>query len=452
MDIYMEEYNETQQQPVKNPKPQKKWKKKVGYALLAVTFAGVFFFAGLFAHWLMLDPEMRTLIRVKGRIQDEYYEEITDDKFYDTVFDAINNNILDDYSAYLTPKEYFAESMADNGYNQGVGLYSQTRTVDGKAESFVLMAFGNSPAERAGIREGDSIIAYGDDESSLSADADGEKLTEFLLGKSLNEKFCFKVRKENGEIKLITLAREEFVEDFVSYRDNKTSYTYYGVGLDDATETNFPLTCLDDDTAYIRLTSFMGYAQYEFIGAMVRFAEEGKKNLVLDLRFNTGGALDILSDIASVFCKNATEQSPVVAVADYGAHKEKDYFRCTRNRYYDYFTDDSKIFVLADNLSASASECLLGVMLDYGAIDEENICLSYRDGEAKTYGKGIMQETKPVRWFLGGALRLTTAHVLWPVSERCIHGVGITPSDGAKTVEELYGDREITQAIGKLLA
>ena len=120
--------------------------------------------------------------------------------------------------------------------------------------------------------------------------------------------------------------------------------------------------------------------------------------------------------------------------------------------YYDYFTDDSKIFVLADNMSASASECLLGVMVDYGAIDEENICLSYRDGEAKTYGKGIMQETKPVRWFLGGALRLTTARVLWPVSQRCIHGVGITPSDGAKTVEELYGDREITQAIAKLTA
>lgn len=420
--------------------------------VVAVMLASLFFLAGLLTHWFMLDSEMRTLIRVKSRIQDEYYEEVTDKQFYDVIFGAINDEILDDYSGYMTPKEYLENTLIDNGYNQGLGFYNETRTVDGKPQCFVLMVFGNSPAEKAGIREGDAVIGYGDSESEISDGADGQKLGEYLETKAVGEKVYLKLLKENGEIKTVSVAQESYIEDFVSYRTNEQSYTYNGMLVNNAVETNYPLACLDDDTAYIRLTSFMGYAHYEFFGAMARFKQENKKNLVLDLRLNTGGSLDILAEIASVFCKNATEKSPVFAVADYGKDKEDEYFRCPKNRYYEYFDNDSKIYVLADNLSASASECLIGAMVDYGAISMENICLSYRDDEAKTYGKGIMQETRPVRWGLGGALRLTTARVLWPVSKRCIHGVGVLPSDGAKTVEELYGDNEITKALANLTA
>ena len=112
----------------------------------------------------------------------------------------------------------------------------------------------------------------------------------------------------------------------------------------------------------------------------------------------------------------------------------------------------TSIAVIANEFSASASECLIGAMVDYGAITYEDICLSERGGIAKTYGKGIMQTTRPFS-LIGnsGAMKLTTAKIYWPKSENCIHGRGVLPEDGAKTVEESYGkDEEISLAIAKL--
>ena len=158
--------------------------------------------------------------------------------------------------------------------------------------------------------------------------------------------------------------------------------------------------------------------------------------------------MDILEDIASYFCKNAKSDNPVVAIADYGKRKEK--FKAATNAYDLYFAADSRIMVLADSNTASASEALMGCMIDYGATEYGDICLSERNGVAKTYGKGIMQTTFPVL-INDGAIKLTTAEIKWPVSGNCIHGRGILPEDGTKTVEQDYtADAEIVAAIERL--
>lgn len=73
--------------------------------------------------------------------------------------------------------------------------------------------------------------------------------------------------------------------------------------------------------------------------------------------------------------------------------------------------------------TASASECLIGCMMDYGAISYSDIYLSSRSGETKTYGKGIMQRTFASSLFgKPDAIKLTTARILWPLTENCIHG------------------------------
>jgi hypothetical protein len=86
-------------------------------------------------------------------------------------------------------------------------------------------------------------------------------------------------------------------------------------------------------------------------------------------------------------------------------------------------------------------------MLDYGAITYADICLSERNGVAKTYGKGIMQST----FYLGlkgDAIKLTTAEIRWPLTNNSIHGRGILPSDGTKTVQEgITDEAEIAAAI-----
>ena len=105
---------------------------------------------------------------------------------------------------------------------------------------------------------------------------------------------------------------------------------------------------------------------------------------------------------------------------------------------------DTTVYVLANSSTASASEALIGVLVDYGFVEPENILLSdfseeftaWSDGEygtKRSYGKGIMQSPF-VNFWTREVLKLTTAEIFWP-NGKSIHGVGVTTDDGCRTVE-----------------
>ena len=81
-------------------------KKKSWIYVLAGVAIGVSAFAGGFCtRWYTIEKDMRTLINVKNKIDKEYYEDISDEMFYDAVFDAVNNEVLDKYSRYIRADE-----------------------------------------------------------------------------------------------------------------------------------------------------------------------------------------------------------------------------------------------------------------------------------------------------------------------------------------------------------
>ena len=430
------------EKPVKRKKKKANWKK----ILAAVGIATVSFACGSFATWLALDPEIRTLLTIKDRIQEDYYQEVTDEEFYKAIFGGINDNLLDPYSRYMT-KEEFEASIADLAGNRiGIGLVFASSGADPLR---ITRVCGNSPAEAAGIVAGERIIGYGKTEAEITSATTFDAFSAFLQGFEENEEFLLKM--QSGEsTRFVTVYRAAYVENYVFYRSNKSAYTFTGEAADVMTEGGVPLSYLDDDTAYINLVQFTGNAATEFDLAMAQFKREGKKNLILDLRGNGGGYLDTMQSIASYFCKTATTSKPVVAVADFG--DERVSYEAYGNWYYDYFTDESSIYLLADSYSASASECLIGCMVDYGATTFSNICIAERGGVAKTYGKGIMQETQLVNLLEQDAITLTTAEIRWPLSDRSIHGRGVLPEDGVKTVaENIDYEKETENAIKKLL-
>lgn len=424
-------------------------RKKILYTLAACGIAATSFLSGFFIDRLTWDRELKELARLKDRIQKSYYEQITDEKFYDVVFAAVNDQLLDDYSWYMAPSEYAQSQEEAKGKQSGLGLVFNTKTPNGESQMLVSRVCGNSPAEKAGIVAGDKIVGFGDTQTQITNSVIFGEFSDYISGKGTGESFFIKLQRVNGGTEIMQVSRENYVENYVFYRTNTQSYSFTGEKASELTQGTNALSCLSSDTAYIRLTAFNGSAALEFQNAMNLFKEQEKTNLVLDLRGNGGGFLHIMQDIAGYFCKNATEKKPVVAIADYG--EKTTSFKAYGNYYYDYFKNESRICVLADSGSASASECLLGSMLDHGAISYEDICLSMRGGVAKTYGKGIMQTTYP---FLssGGAVKLTTAKILWPKGN-CIHGVGILAENGTKTVAENYvGDSEIAAAIAVLFS
>ena len=344
------------------------------------------------------------------------------------------------------PEEFNAAISDLEGKRIGVGLVFTSSSSDPLR---ITRVSGNSPAEAAGVMAGERIVAYGKTQESLTVATTFEAFSAFLSGYQEKEEFV--VQLERGDTtRFVRLHKAAYVENYVFYRTKNTSYVFTGEDADILTEKGLPLDYLDEDTAYIRLAQFTGNAATEFDLAMEQFKKDGKKNLILDLRENGGGYLDTMQSIASYFCKSATTSEPVVAVADYGEKRTQYY--AYGNRYYDYFTKESRIYLLADGYSASASECLIGCMIDYGTIDFEDICLAERDGVAKTYGKGIMQETQLVNYLQQDAITLTTAEIRWPISDRSIHGRGVLPEDGAKTVkEDIDFEQETKNAIQFLL-
>ena len=142
--------------------------------------------------------------------------------------------------------------------------------------------------------------------------------------------------------------------------------------------------------------------------------------------------MNILCDIAAYLCKDAKNGKFPVSVARYKKDRNEAYY-ANKNRYGEYFSDNSEIYILANENTASASEALMGAMLDYGTIEYSDIFLAELGGVAKSYGKGIMQTTYG-NILTGEAVKLTTATVHWPVSDVCIQGKGVLPADNAVAV------------------
>ena len=433
-------WGENYREYVPVPPPTRKSRGKlIGKILAGVGLAIVLFFSGMLTTWLCLDDGIRTLMKIKKTIDKEYYQEISDDEFYRVLFAAINDDLLDPYSQYMTAEEYRAAEQSLAGRRSGIGVVFSIVGETGKAQIMVYRVVENSPAEEVGLQFGDQIVGFGKSETEILESVDFDKdFKPFLDGMADSEPFYLKVQRGGAE-SLVQISKEYYVESYVSYRTNKTSYHFTGENALTYTEKNRALTCLDDDTAYIKLSQFTGNAAAGFDRVMAQFKEDGMKNLVLDLRENGGGYLNYVQYISKYFCKNSTEKNPLMTVADYGEKQEG--YRAAGNVYYDYFAEDSRIVVLADNGTASASEYLIGCMVDYGVIDYGDICLSERGGVAKTYGKGIMQTTFYLDAQKKDFLKLTTAELRWPVSGTCIHARGVLPQDGALAVAE-NGDRE----------
>ena len=413
-------------------------KKNIGKRICAVVLAVILLGVGGIVGWLVTyystDPRIRELQWMLDVLESEHYQDVDVDEVYGDIYDAVMPDI---FSHYYTADEYDIIVEQSQGVNRGIGV-SVVEETDGSALLYTVVE--NSPAQLAGLKKGMYLLGY----STVGGEMQTGSADEIMAFISEQEgEFCLYAGydKDSASAGMYTMQREVYHAAYCVYRDSETSYAL----RDDAenedyvvfTETFDPLEGLDDSTAYIRLDSFDGLCAQEFAYCMETMKERGRTNLVLDLRGNGGGYLSDLSAIASYFTKESDSDTPIVAYAQYRNELRINY-TSSSNEYANYFTEDSKITVLADEGSASASECLIGAMIDYGAIDYSDIYLRKDAGaeDCSTYGKGVMQSmfTSPQ----GGVFQLTVARIYWPVSGKCIHGTGVRESDGANGVVASY--------------
>ena len=424
---------------------------RIVYALSACLIAGAFFLAGFAIRGATDGRELGTVRWVLSQIEKYYYEDFTQDELIGAMTDGIDQLLLDRYSGYYSAEEYALIRAQAQGNKSGTGLTFASRDT-----LTVYKVAGNSPAERAGIQAGDAVVAL-DLGAGYVPVTDYEDFSAKLSAYPAETELGIRVSRA-GENKDFRLSKEQYVENCVYYADRERSARFLSEdGADpELTVTVGENAVFDADTAYLKLTSFTGQAKSQFAAAMNLFRESGKRALVLDLRSNGGGNMAILEEIAG-YLAAGTEKNFPVAIARYKTGKE-EIFRAPAARYASCGFREKGIAVIADSGSASASEALIGAMLDYGSIDRSRLIVTANaDGRALTYGKGIMQTT--FERGTGEAIKLTTAHIYWPKSDTCIHGTGIGTAEenriaaNAANVPYSYaGDAELLRALSVLKA
>ncbi|MFN8411686.1 MAG: S41 family peptidase [Anaerolineales bacterium] len=283
----------------------------------------------------------------------------------------------DEHSTYMDPKNFADANASLEGEYEGIGAYVDTTT----EYMTITSPMPDSPAEKAGLRPGDQVIAIdGQDMKGVPADAARLK----VLGKA-------------GTTVHLTILRkgEEKPLEFDVVRAKITIASASG-------------KMLDNNIAYIQVTTFGSKTTPELLAALTDLMAQKPKGIILDLRNNGGGYLQTAVEVASQFIGKG-----VVLYEKYGDGRMINYDVIAGGM----ATDESiPMVVLINEGSASASEI---VMVHYKMQAVPNWWVSLLTEKVLDFKLGSS------KWN-NGAVRITIAKWLTP-NRRTIHHLGLTP-------------------------
>lgn len=270
----------------------------------------------------------------------------------------------DPYTVFFPPAESKRFEEDVQGAFEGVGM-----EVDIKKEQLVVVSpLEGTPAERAGLRAGDKIL-----------EINGTSTADLTLDEAVKL-----IRGPKGTEVILTILRKgwEKSQDFKIVRDL--------IEIPSLT-----LEFKDDNIAYIKLSQFSEKAIFDFSKAAIDILNSPAKKIILDLRNNPGGYLEVAQNIAGWFL----ERGEIVVIEDFNSEENRKEYRAEGlARLLEY-----PIVVLMNQGSASASEILAGALRDNRGIK--------LIGE-KSFGKGSVQELEK----LGdnSSIKITVARWLTP--------------------------------------
>ncbi len=286
---------------------------------------------------------------------------------------------LDPYSQFIDSANLEELKIETEGEFDGLGV--EVIIKDGLLT--VLTPIVDSPAFRAGVYIGDVIIEI-DGESTKNISI--REAIEMLRGETHTEVTITVIHEGESEPAGITIERAK-------------------IHLNSAHGTRI----VDEESkiGYIAITSFQDNTIDDLDAAVKELEEQGMESLVLDLRFNPGGLLNIAVGMADKFIKKG------LIVSTKGRHKSewREYKAHKSGTYKNY-----QLIILVNNGSASASEIVAGAVKDH----KRGLLLG-----TKTFGKGSVQSLIPIK-SKKSALKLTTAKYYTP-SGALIHEIGIEP-------------------------
>ena len=330
------------------------------------------------------DPNLfHPLSQIYQTIKSYFYapERIDDQQALYGAMEGLVEQLDDPYSEFLDPAEMEAFDDSLNGEFSGVGI--EITIKDGILT--VIAPLEGTPADEAGVRAGDQIIAI-DGEST-----EGITITEAAV----------KIRGEIGTIVTLTVLHTDgSTEEIPIVRDTITVDSVSSKLVN------------DERIAYIRLSRFDNQVVVKLDVALNGFDLDALDGVILDLRNNPGGLMNAAISVSSRFVDEGIVVSTKSRISG-----EQSYWS-TGN-----ILPNLPLAVLINGGSASASEITAGAIRDH----QMGILI----GE-QSFGKGVIQQL--FKYGDGSALKLTTGEYTTPLGHT-VHGVGLTP-DIVVTEEE----------------
>ncbi|MBM3244185.1 MAG: S41 family peptidase [Candidatus Omnitrophica bacterium] len=309
-------------------------------------------------------------------VQTDYVDEVTPK---DIIYGALKGMLasLDPHSQFMDPETYNELKVDTEGKFGGLGI--EITIKDGLLT--VVTPLEDTPAWKAGIKANDRIVKINDELTKDITILDAVKKLRGKAGEAVN----ITVLRES-ENKLLDL---RFVRDIIKIKDIKEA------------------TIIDDGIGYVRLVEFRENTATDLNIALEKLKKEKMTALILDLRNNPGGLLDVAVKVSEKFIEKGR---PVLSTQGRIPSQNMKFTSSSNNPILGL-----PMVVLINEGSASGSEIVAGCLQDY----KRAIIIG-----TKSFGKGSVQTVIPLSD--GSALRLTTSRYFTP-NGKLIHNKGVTP-------------------------
>lgn len=324
----------------------------------------------------VLDADSEKKIKeLLGQMELYYYEDIDTEELTNGLYKGLFEGLGDPYSVYYTKEEYDSMMASTSGTYCGIGavLSQDMKTM----QVTVLHVYKDTPADKAGLKDGDTILKVDDIEATSM------ELSELVTN----------IRGDKG-----TKVHLEV------YREGEKDKLEYDIERDKVEVPTVEYEMLENNVGYIQITEFAEPTETQFTEAVNALQAQGMQAMIVDLRDNPGGYLSAVTEILDDILP---EGITVYTEDKYG--KRQNYTSDDEHRI------EIPMAVLINENSASAAEIFAGAIKDY---DYGTLI------GTKSFGKGIVQTVKQLKD--GSAIKLTTAKYYTP-NGNYIHEVGIEP-------------------------
>jgi len=310
-------------------------------------------------------PQVNKITSIINYIAEEYVDSIIPENIIEDAIPIMLSD-LDPHSVYIPAKDLTRTNEPLEGNFDGIGVEFNMQ----KDTIVIVNIISGGPSEKIGILPGDRIVSVDD---SLIA---GIGLTNSDVISLLKGKHGTTVNvgvKRNNESELLEFA---IIRDIIPLYSIDASFM------------------IDEKTGYIKISRFSKTTYDEFTSSIKKLQQEDIENIIIDLRGNGGGYLEIATSLIDEFL----EENKLIVYTEGRSRPKQEFFSTSKGECKNY-----NLVVLIDELSASASEIFAGAIQD----NDRGTIMGRR-----SFGKGLVQEQ--TRFHDGSALRLTVARYYTP--------------------------------------